>query len=345
MPEPERSQGLTYRDAGVDLAAAASVKEVIKRLAATTHTRVVTGPAGFFAGAIEFPPGGETLLVASTDSVGTKVKIAAALGRFRGLGVDVVNQNVNDILAAGGEPLFFLDYIGLGRMDPKAVSEIVEGVAQACREAGCALIGGETAELPGMYAAGEFDLVGFVVGSVRKDRVLTGAGARPGDVLLGLPSSGPHTNGFSLIRMVFQTDLGVETLDERPGELDGLSIADALLAPHRSYLSELRPVLTKIRGLAHITGGGVHKNLPRSIPDGLSARIDRSSWDVPELFRIIQRRGRISDEEMFRVFNMGVGMIVIVEASRAEEVRTALPGAWRIGELVAATDGARVVLA
>lgn len=344
MPQKQRPQGLTYRDAGVDLKAAANVKEVIKRLAATTHTSAVTGPAGFFAGAIEFPAGGDTLLVASTDSVGTKVKIAAALGRFRGLGVDVVNQNVNDILAAGGEPLFFLDYIGLGRMDQKAVAEIVEGVAQACRDASCALIGGETAELPGMYAPGEFDLVGFVVGSVRKDRVLTGAGARAGDVLLGLPSSGPHTNGFSLIRMAFRTDDGVEALHDRPGELDGLSIADALLAPHRSYLADLRPVLAKVAGLAHITGGGVYKNLPRSIPDELSARIDRSSWDVPALFRIIQKRGMIAEDEMFHVFNMGVGMIVIVDRERANEVQRALPGAWRVGEVVPRAGDARVIL-
>jgi phosphoribosylformylglycinamidine cyclo-ligase len=300
---------------------------------------------GFFAGAIEFPPGGDSLLVASTDSVGTKVKIAAALGRFRGLGIDVVNQNVNDILAAGGQPLFFLDYIGLGRMDQEAVEEIVEGVAQACRDAGCALIGGETAELPGMYAAGEFDLVGFVVGSVRKDRILTGAETRAGDVLLGLPSSGPHTNGFSLIRMVFGTDEGPDALEERPSELDGLSIADALLAHHRSYLADLRPVLDRVRGLAHITGGGVYKNLPRSLPEGLGARIDRSTWDVPPLFRLIQRRGEISDSEMFRVFNMGVGMIVIVDRDRAADVERALPEAWRIGEVVPATGAARVVFA
>ncbi|MBI2965087.1 MAG: phosphoribosylformylglycinamidine cyclo-ligase [Chloroflexi bacterium] len=343
MPDKEGPKGLTYRDAGVDLAAAANVKEVIKHLAATTHTAGVRGPAGFFAGAIEFPPGGDTLLVASTDSVGTKVKIAAALGRFRGLGIDVVNQNVNDILAAGGEPLFFLDYIGLGKLDPRAVAEIVEGVAQACREAGCALIGGETAELPGMYAPSEFDLVGFVVGAVRKDRILTGAGTRAGDALLGLPSSGPHTNGFSLIRMVFGTDSGVDEIQDRPGELDGRSIADALLAPHRSYLADLRPVLGKIRGLAHITGGGVYKNLPRSIPDGLAARIVRSTWDVPELFHLIQKKGRIADDEMFRVFNMGVGMIVIVEASKAEEVQKSIPGAWRIGDIVPRSGEARVV--
>jgi phosphoribosylformylglycinamidine cyclo-ligase len=345
MRQNQGPKGLTYRDAGVDLAAAANVKKAIHRLAATTHTASVKGPAGFFAGAIEFPPGGDTLLVASTDSVGTKVKIAAALGRYRGLGIDVVNQNVNDILAAGGEPLFFLDYIGLGRMEPRAVEEIVDGVAQACRDAGCALIGGETAELPGMYAPSEFDLVGFVVGSVRKDRVLTGAGTRAGDILLGLPSSGPHTNGFSLIRMVFGSDDDVAPLNERPAELDGLSIADALLAPHRSYLPGLRPALSMVRGLAHITGGGVHKNLPRSLPDGLAARIDRSTWEVPPVFKIIQRRGKVAADEMFRVFNMGVGMIAIVEAARAEDVQRLVPGAWRIGEVVPRDGGAPVVFA
>jgi phosphoribosylformylglycinamidine cyclo-ligase len=344
MRQNEGPKGLTYRDAGVDLAAAANVKTAIQRLAATTHTAGVRGPAGFFAGAIEFPPGSDTLLVASTDSVGTKVKIAAALGRYRGLGVDVVNQNVNDILAAGGEPLFFLDYIGLGRLDPAAVEQIVGGVAEACRTAGCALIGGETAELPGMYAPFEFDLVGFVVGSVRKDRVLSGAGTRPGDILLGLPSSGPHTNGFSLIRRAFGSDSDPTTLAETPPELGGLSIADALLAPHRSYLAELRPVLGKVRGLAHVTGGGVHKNLPRSLPEGLAARIVRSTWDVPAIFRIIQRRGRVTDDEMFRVFNMGVGMIVIVDAARADEVQQVVPGAWKIGDVIPRGSGGPVAL-
>jgi phosphoribosylformylglycinamidine cyclo-ligase len=230
-------------------------------------------------------------------------------------------------------------------MEPRAVEEIVDGVAQACRDAGCALIGGETAELPGMYAPSEFDLVGFVVGSVRKDRVLTGAGTRAGDILLGLPSSGPHTNGFSLIRMVFGSDDDVAPLNERPAELDGLSIADALLAPHRSYLPGLRPALSMVRGLAHITGGGVHKNLPRSLPDGLAARIDRSTWEVPPVFKIIQRRGKVAADEMFRVFNMGVGMIAIVEAARAEDVQRLVPGAWRIGEVVPRDGGAPVVFA
>jgi len=334
--------GLTYRDAGVDLAAAASTKEIIKRLALTTHTAQVKGPAGFFAGAMEFPPGSDTLLVASTDSVGTKVKVAAAAHRYRGLGIDVVNQNVNDILAAGGEPIFFLDYIGLGRMDSKVVAEIVEGVAEACRAAGCSLIGGETAELPGMYAPGEFDLVGFVVGAVRKDRIITGADAALGDALIGLPSSGPHTNGFSLIRKVFGTDQDPGAINESPRELDGLSLADALLAPHRSYLSDLRPVLRDVRGLAHITGGGFFKNLPRSIPPHSTAVIERDSWAVPPLFRLIQSRGRILDEEMYRVFNMGIGMVAVVDPERADSVCSKLPGARIIGRLEKKTGSATV---
>lgn len=328
-----RPAGLTYRDAGVDLAAAARVKEVIKRLALTTHTAHVKGPAGFFAGAMEFPPGGDTLLVASTDSVGTKVKVAAAARKYRGLGIDVVNQNVNDILAAGGEPIFFLDYIGLGKMDAAVVSEIVDGVAAACREAGCSLIGGETAELPGMYAPGEFDLVGFVVGAVRKDSIVTGADARIGDILIGLPSSGPHTNGFSLIRKVFGTDERPEVLEERPPELGGISVGAALLAPHRSYLSDLRPVLREVRGLAHITGGGYHKNLPRSIPAHSTAVVERGAWTVPPLFKLIQDRGGIADAEMYRVFNMGIGMVAVVDPSRADAILAGLPDARIIGRL------------
>lgn len=341
--KPEtRSAGLTYRDAGVDLAAAASVKEIIKRLALTTHTAQVKGPAGFFAGAMEFPPGGDTLLVASTDSVGTKVKVAAAAGKYRGLGIDVVNQNVNDILAAGGEPIFFLDYIGLGKMDPKLVSEVVDGVAEACRAAGCSLIGGETAELPGMYAPGEFDLVGFVVGAVRKDSIITGADASIGDILIGLPSSGPHTNGFSLIRKVFGTDEKPDALEERPPQLGGTSIGDALLAPHRSYLSELRPVLREVRGLAHITGGGYYKNLPRSIPAHSTAVVDRAAWTVPPIFKLIQDRGRIAEAEMFRVFNMGIGMVAVVDPSNAEAVVARLPDARIIGRLEKKTGDAAV---
>ena len=332
--------GRTYRDAGVDLDKAAAVKERIKSLAASALGPGVVGGPGFFGGVFDPDPAGNMLLVASTDSVGTKVRIAQALGRYDTLGHDIVNHCINDILPAGASPLFFLDYIGVGELEEEMVAGLIEGLADACSRANCSLLGGETATLAGIYEAGDFDLVGFIVGAVERDRLLTPDGTRPGDVLLGLPSSGLHTNGYSLVRSVFDIDENPAVLAS-PVPDDGRTLGDALLAPHRQYLDELRPVLTRIKGLAHITGGSFYKNVPRSLAPGLSAEIDVSTWTVPPLFRLIESRG-VDTGEMFRVFNMGVGMAIVIGADDAESVRQDVPGSWELGRVVEQTGADRV---
>ena len=333
--------GRTYRDAGVDLDKAATVKERIKSLAARALGPGVVGGPGFFGGVFDPDPAGSMLLVASTDSVGTKVRIARALGRYDTLGHDIVNHCINDILPAGASPLFFLDYIGVGELEEDLVAGLVEGIADACANANCSLLGGETATLAGIYEAGDFDLVGFIVGAVDKDRLLTPDTTRPGDVLLGLPSSGLHTNGYSLVRSVFDIDDHPTALASTvPG--DGRTLGEALLAPHRQYLAELRPVLTLIKGLAHITGGGFYKNVPRSLAPGLAAEVNVSTWSVPPLFRFIESRG-VDTGEMFRVFNMGVGMVIIVGADEADAVRQTVPGSWKLGRVVKQTGDDRVM--
>ena len=335
--------GRTYLDAGVNLDAAAAVKERIKRLAAPTlGPGVVSGP-GFFGGVFDPDPRGDTLLVSSTDSVGTKVRIAQAMGRSDTVGHDIVNHCVNDILPAGATPLFFLDYIGIGRLDEDRVAGLVKGLAEACSAAGCALLGGETATLPGIYQGDDFDLVGFIVGSVKKNALLTAGATRPGDVLLGLPSSGLHTNGYSLVRAIFEPETKPAVLSEYVPAL-GRTLGEALLEPHRSYLPALRPALGKIRGMAHITGGGFFKNVPRSLAEGLGAEINLRSWTVPPLFRLIQERGQVDEAEMFRVYNMGVGMVVIVAPELADEVMAAVPGSWRLGKTIPASGRDRVLL-
>jgi phosphoribosylformylglycinamidine cyclo-ligase len=341
-PSSRPARGRTYAAAGVDLDAAAAVKERIRELAAPTlGGRVVSGP-GFFGGVFDPDPQGEVLLVSSTDSVGTKIRIAIAMDRYDTVGRDIVNHCVNDILPAGATPMFFLDYIGIGRADERRIPEIVAGLAGACSAAGCALIGGETALLPGLYHGNDFDLVGFIVGSVKKEALLSAAGTKPGDILIGLPSSGLHTNGFSLVRAVFDTDNDPAPLRKVVPPL-GRTLGDALLEPHRSYLPVVRPVLGKIKGMTHITGGSFHKNVPRSLAEGLAAEIVLSTWTVPPLFRYIQMEGRVDEAEMWRVFNMGVGMIVIVAPDRADEVMSQMAGSWRIGRVVPASGRERVV--
>ena len=335
--------GSTYAAAGVSLDAAAAVKEKIKHLAAPTLGRQVVSGPGFFGGVFDPDPLGDSLLVSSTDSVGTKIKIASAMGRYGTVGHDIVNHCVNDVLPAGATPLFFLDYIGIARVDDGRVPEIVKGLAEACTAAGCALIGGETATLPGLYHGDDFDLVGFIVGSVKKRGLLTSANTKPGDVLIGLPSSCLHTNGYALVRSIFSTDTDLKPLHEMVPALER-TLGDALLEPHRSYLNVLKPVLGRIKGMAHITGGSFYKNLPRSLADGLAAEIDLRSWTVPPLFRYIQQKGRVDEAEMWRVYNMGVGMVVIVAAELADEVMSKMPGAWRIGHVRASSGSERVVL-
>jgi phosphoribosylformylglycinamidine cyclo-ligase len=275
------------------------------------------------------------VLVASIDGVGTKVELAARLGHFAGLGQDIVNHCINDILVQGARPLFFLDYLAASRLQPQVAAEIVGGMALACRQSGCALLGGETAEMPGVYADGEFDVAGCIVGLVERELVLPRPNLQPGDVLLGLPSSGPHTNGYSLIRKL------AAGLDLEATEIvAGISLAEALLAPHRSYLSLLMPLLEQfpstINALAHITGGGFIENIPRVLPEGLSAIIDCGSWPIPPVFRWLQDRGKITKAEMYRVFNMGIGMVVVAPAEHAATLQGLLPEmAYPIGKLAA----------
>jgi len=316
---------MDYREAGVDITAADAAKALIKNLARTTFNPGVLSEIGSFGGMFrpDFSRYQEPVLVASTDGVGTKLKVAIAAGIHDTVGYDLVAHCVNDILVQGAAPLFFLDYVALGRMDPGKVEAIVSGFTRACAEFGCPLIGGETAEMPGTYAEDDYDLAGFIVGVVDRKKALP-RGVAEADVLLALPSLGLHTNGYSLARKVL-FDLGGYRVDTHLPEL-GTTVGAALLAPHRSYLAALDPLLErdKVRALCHITGGGFGGNIPRVLPAGLGARIRRGSWEVPPLFRLIQRGGRIADEEMFQTFNMGVGMIVVVSPSDLHEVEHSL---------------------
>lgn len=335
---------MTYRAAGVDTAAADALISRIAAAAKTAGRPEVLSDVGPFAGLFKLGTYREPVLVASTDSVGTKVKLAALLGRFGSVGHDIVNHCVNDILTTGAEPLFFLDYIGnFGLSDDQKV-EMIAGVADACRAVNCALLGGETADMPGTYAPGDYDLVGFIVGVVERDAVIDGSAIAEGDALLALPSDGLHTNGYSLVRRIFGVGVAEHGVAEDPhaeravleqhyDEL-GETLGEALLRPHRCYLDDLRPVLPLLKGIAHITGGGIPGNVPRILPGGLAARIDRASWETPPLFRLIQQRGGVGEDEMFRAFNMGAGEVLAVAPGDVSEVQSKLPGAWVIGEVV-----------
>ena len=320
-----------YAAAGVDLNAAAEIKSRIADIARSTYADGVVSAPGGFGGVFDADPNSRYLMVSSTDSVGTKLRIAQAMGRHDTIGIDIVNHCVNDILPAGAEPLFFLDYIGIGGYDDELISEIVSGVANGCIENGCALIGGETASLPGIYHGDDYDLVGFIVGRVQRDALLDPDSTDVGDVLIGLPSSGLHTNGYSLVRSIFSTDDDpTELFNAVPG--DGRSLGDALLEPHRSYLKPLRPVLGKVKSLAHITGGSFAKNVPRALAGNLGAAINVDSWSPPPLFEYIQQFGEIDESEMYNVFNMGVGMIACAAQQDVDFLLSELGDAWVIGE-------------
>ena len=333
----------TYLAAGVDLEAKKEIIQAIKTHASATLGPQVLGGVGFFGGMYQLSGYKEPVLVSSTDSVGTKVKIASLMGRYDTVGQDLVNHCINDAFTCGAEPLFFLDYISMGKLVPHQVEALVEGIALACREAGCALIGGETAELPGLYAGGDFDLVGFIVGAVEKSHILDGSNIQQGDTLLGVPSSGPHTNGYSLVRRVFDLDQDSSSLGRHFDELGG-TLGDALLTTHRCYYPMLEPVLPLIQGMAHITGGGLIENVPRVIPDGLAATFDSSSWEVNPIFRLIQERGNVTREEMYRVFNMGLGMVLVCSPDRVNEVQSLVPEAKVVGEVVAQSQEERVAI-
>ncbi len=335
--------GETYRSAGVDIGAADIIKEMIHRYARTTHTTQVMGEQGFFSGLFHLQGYRDPVIVASMDNVGTKLKVAVLMDHYDSAGVDVVNQNVNDVITTGARPLFFLDYIAMDRLDSKAVEGLMRGIALACRQAGCALIGGETAELPGVYQAGAFELTGFVVGVMERDAAIDASSIREGDLLLGLPSSGLHTNGFSLVRRVFRIEDDPSVLHRYYPEL-GRALGDELLIPHRSYVHHLESVRSRVKGVAHITGGGIPGNVPRVLPEGLAARIRRGSWREPPIFKALQETGGIDTEEMFNVFNMGLGMVLAVSAEDAPAVQEAVPEAAVVGEVVRGEGDRRVVI-
>lgn len=317
----------TYADAGVDIHAADAVKLRLKTLARSTFRPEVLSDIGHFGGLFKIPEARQGVLVSSTDGVGTKLKVAVAAGRYDTVGQDLVNHCVNDILCCGASPLFFLDYIAMGKLASENVVSLVGGLAKACKEANCALVGGETAEMPGIYAGDDFDLAGFIVGLVERDQIKDGKSIRPGDHVFGLPSTGLHTNGYSLARKVLE-DI---PLDKKYSGLGG-TLGDALLAVHRCYLPSLKPALPIIKGLAHITGGGLEGNIPRVLPDNISVKIRRGSWQTPYLFRLIQEKGQVDTDEMYRVFNMGIGMVVICAPESGAELVRLVPDAVRIGE-------------
>ena len=296
---------------------------------------------GFFGGLFEFKGYQHPVLVSSVDGVGTKLKLASALDKHDTIGIDLVNHCVNDILTCGAEPLFFLDYIAMGKLAPEQVGAIAQGLASACREAGCALIGGETAEMPGLYAGKDYDLVGFITGVVEKEKVITGNTIKAGDAIIGLPSSGLHTNGYSLARKIFgESRSALVTFYKEIGR----TLGEELLEPHRCYYHQLKPLLPIIRGMAHITGGGLVDNVPRVLPEGMAAKFDSRRWTVPPIFQLIQQRGRVDRQEMYRVFNMGIGMAVICSPEKANELTKALPEAKVIGEVVKQAGKTRVVI-
>ncbi len=337
----------TYRQAGVDIDAQEEALRGIKQLIRSTATPGVLSRLGSFGGLFRPDLDGlaEPILVASADGVGTKLAVARLAGDFSTVGRDLVNHCTNDILVQGATPLFFLDYVGAGVLEPRVVADLVSGLAAGCRENGCALLGGETAEMPGFYQEGDYELVGFVVGLVDRGAVLTGSRVRAGDMLIGLPSSGLHTNGYSLARHVFFERLGLAMGDRIPGLEDRRNLGEILLEPHLSYLHALRPLLGHpgLRAMAHVTGGGLTDNLPRILPEKTQAFVRTGSWRIPELFLAIQEHGEVAIEEMFRVFNMGIGMVLVVDPVAAGEVLGILAGqkqaAMPIGTVQEGQDG------
>jgi phosphoribosylformylglycinamidine cyclo-ligase len=327
---------LRYGSAGVDIDASNAAKARIRKLVESTFTKGVVGGFGAFGGMFRMPSNLEKpVLVSSADGVGTKIKVAIEAGRHDTIGRDLVNHCVNDILVQGAIPLFFLDYLAFGKLDPAVAEAVVAGVAAGCRENGSALIGGETAEMPGLYTPPDYDLAGFIVGYVEENRILGPHRVRPDDVLIGLPSSGLHTNGYSLARKIISERLKLQMRDAFPGV--GGTVADVLLAGHRSYLPVVKPVLDRIHAMAHITGGGLPENLNRALPPSLDAVIDVSSWKTPNVFRVLQDAGSVEPAEMYRTFNMGVGMVAICAPSDVKSVLSAASAAglagWKIGSL------------
>ncbi len=320
--------GSAYRDAGVDIDAQERALARIKKAVRGTFTPGVLSELGSFGGLFRLDLEGleDPVLVASADGVGTKLSVARLADDFSTVGRDLVNHCVNDIVVQGARPLFFLDYVGAGVLEPKTMEALVDGVADGCRENGCALLGGETAEMPGFYQPGDYELAGFIVGIVDRPRIIDGSRVRPGDLILGLPSAGLHTNGYSLARRVFFERLGLGPRDRVPGADTRETVAELLLSPHLSYLRALEPWLAdeRLHAIAHITGGGLTDNLPRVLPRKCRAEIKVGAWEIPEVFYLLQQHGEVDTEEMFRVFNMGIGMAVVVDPGVAAEMMPAL---------------------
>jgi phosphoribosylformylglycinamidine cyclo-ligase len=330
-----------YAAAGVDITAKNRSNRLVGALAQSTFNSRVISEAGFFNGMYELAGFDRPLLVSSTDSVGTKTKVAASLGVYDTVGIDIVNHCVNDIFTCGAKPLFFLDYIGIGRLVPERVEALVAGVTRACQAVDCVLIGGETAELSDVYHGDDYDLAGFIIGAVEKEKAIAGKAIREGDAVLGLPSSGLHTNGYTLARRIFGDT--PEALAKVYPEL-GRPVGEVLLEPHRCYYNDLKDVLPLVRGLAHITGGGLIDNVPRVLPQGLAVRFDASSWPVPPVFTLMQRLGDVPRDEMYRDFNMGIGMVVVCAPENEPALRRRVPELMDIGEVVRQGGPARVVI-
>ncbi len=339
------SDALTYRAAGVDIDAGSALVERIKPAVARTRRPEVLGGLGGFGALFEIPPGRwkHPVLVSGTDGVGTKLKLAQQLDRHTTIGIDLVGMCVNDVLVQGAEPLFFLDYFACGKLTVDTAADVVTGIARGCELAGCALVGGETAEMPGMYDDGEYDLAGFCVGAVEKDALNDGSRIGAGDVLLGVASSGAHSNGYSLIRRILERDPAALEQD-----LDGATLADRLLEPTRIYVKPVLDLLTgtPVHGMAHITGGGLSENIIRVVPDGLGLRIDPQAWPRTALFDWLQRTGQVADAEMWRTFNCGIGFVLILPGNAVAAVQARLQRegwpSWAIGEVTAHDAGERV---
>ncbi|HIK33662.1 MAG TPA: phosphoribosylformylglycinamidine cyclo-ligase [Oscillatoriales cyanobacterium M59_W2019_021] len=334
---------MDYREAGVDVAAGRAFVENIRNMVQSTYRSEVLGALGGFSGCFELPSGyRQPVLVSGTDGVGTKLKLAHHLDRHETVGIDLVAMCVNDVLTCGAEPLYFLDYLATGKLNSDRLTQVVAGIAEGCRQAGCALLGGETAEMPGFYAPGEYDLAGFCVGIAEKSQLLDGSQVRVGDIAIGLASSGVHSNGFSLVRKIIETK-GF-AWDDRASLLGDRPLGEVLLTPTRIYVKPILELLRselEVHGMAHITGGGLPENLPRCLGEGRSIRIDPNSWQVPPIFQWIAAEGEVSSADMFETFNMGIGFVVLVPPDEVDQAITALKSheiaAWAIGEVIPGT--------
>jgi len=332
-----------YKMAGVDLDAALDIKRRIKDIVVPTHGPEVLGDVGGFGALYQLSGYRQPVLVSSTDGVGTKLKVASLMNAYAGLGEDLVNACVNDVIVCGAKPLFFLDYIATGKLASGVVQTLLGGMAVACRESGCALIGGETAQMSGIYKEAEFELAGFALGVVEKSEMPDHASIREGDLLLGIPSTGLHTNGYSLVRYILNLDEDPSPLHQFHSVL-GSTLGESLLAPHRSYYPLLNSVFSLVKGMIHVTGGGLIENVPRVLPENLAARFDTTAWQIPPIFTLLQEMGGVSRDEMYRVFNMGLGIILVCEEARVGKVSSLVSDARVVGEIVSLEAGGRVIL-